>query len=73
MCRSYIVIDMKINIVVPCYNEQEVLPKTLEVLGQLTQRIKEETGAEAILLFVDDGSRDDTWRPIRKPLPNAPM
>ena len=24
---------MKINIVIPCYNEQEVLPKTLEVLG----------------------------------------
>lgn len=63
---SYIVIDMKINIVVPCYNEQAVLPKTLEVLGLLTQRIKEETDAEAILLFVDDGSRDDTWRLIKE-------
>lgn len=63
---------MKINIVVPCYNEQEVLPKTLEVLGQLTQRIKEETGAEAILLFVDDGSRDDTWRLIREAAAERP-
>lgn len=26
---------MKILIVIPCYNEEEVLPKTLEVLGNL--------------------------------------
>lgn len=37
---------MKINIVIPCYNEQEVLPKTLEVLGNLVAKIKAETGAE---------------------------
>ena len=26
---------MKILIVIPCYNEEEVLPKTLDVLGAL--------------------------------------
>lgn len=55
---------MKVQIVVPCYNEEEVLPKTLEVLGRLVEEIKEATGAEASLLFVDDGSHDNTWRLI---------
>lgn len=59
-------IDMKINIVIPCYNEQEVLPKTLEVLGNLVAKIKAETGAETNLLLVDDGSRDTTWQLIRE-------
>lgn len=55
---------MKINIVVPCYNEQEVLPRTLQVLGDLRDIIKKETGADTFLLFVDDGSRDTTWQLI---------
>lgn len=57
---------MKINIVIPCYNEQEVLPKTLEVLGELIERIKKETEADAALLLVDDGSRDTTWQLIKE-------
>lgn len=32
---------MKINIVIPCYNEQEVLPKTLEVLGNLVVKSRQ--------------------------------
>lgn len=31
---------MKVLIVIPCYNEEEVLPKTLEVLGNLIKTIK---------------------------------
>lgn len=31
---------MKIFIVIPCYNEEAVLPKTLEVLGNLIKNIK---------------------------------
>lgn len=57
---------MKINIVIPCYNEQEVLPKTLQVLGDLRDRIKKETDADTVLLLVDDGSRDITWQLIRE-------
>ena len=57
---------MKINIVIPCYNEQEVLPKTLQVLGDLRNRIKKETDADVVLLLVDDGSRDITWQLIRE-------
>lgn len=57
---------MKINIVIPCYNEQEMLPKTLQVLGDLRNRIKKETDADVVLLLVDDGSRDITWQLIRE-------
>ena len=55
---------MKILIVIPCYNEEAVLPKTLEVLGNLIQTIKVKTDADTELLLVDDGSRDRTWQMI---------
>ena len=57
---------MKINIVIPCYNEQEVLAKTIDVLGKLSERIKQETGADTQLLLVDDGSKDCTWLMIKE-------
>lgn len=57
---------MKINIVIPCYNEQEVLAKTIDVLGKLSERIKRETGADTQLLLVDDGSKDCTWLMIKE-------
>lgn len=57
---------MKINIVIPCYNEQEVLNKTIEVLGNLSERIKLEAGVETQLLLVDDGRKDKTWSMIRE-------
>lgn len=56
---------MKINIVVPCYNEQEVLMRTIDVLGKLAVRIKQETDVDTQLLFVDDGSKDATWQMIK--------
>ena len=55
---------MKIFIVIPCYNEEAVLPKTLEVLGNLIKNIKVKTDADTELLLVDDGSRDRTWQMI---------
>ena len=57
---------MKINIVIPCYNEQEELPKTITVLGALAEKIKQETGVETQLLLVDDGSSDSTWSIIKE-------
>lgn len=57
---------MKLTIVVPCFNEQEVLPMTVERLLQLCERIKTELQDEARVLFVDDGSRDETWSLISR-------
>jgi polyisoprenyl-phosphate glycosyltransferase len=57
-----------LTIVVPCYNEQEVLTETMRQLKTLlTDMIQEQTiSAESRLLFVDDGSKDSTWEIIYK-------
>ena len=49
--------------VVPCYNEEEVLPETIKRLSaKLTQLIKDgKADEESRMLFVDDGSKDKTW------------
>ena len=53
-------------IVIPCYNEEEVLPVTaplfLAKLDELTE--KKMISAESRILFVDDGSTDSTWQII---------
>ncbi len=53
-------------IVIPCYNEQEVLPVTaplfLEKLNSLSATGK--ISPESRILFVNDGSRDETWNII---------
>lgn len=53
-------------IVIPCYNEQEVLPETSSRLISLMQSYREEnlvTG-DSYILLVDDGSKDNTWEQI---------
>ena len=55
-------------IVVPCYNEQEVLYETAQ---RLSVKLKELIATGRIskksrVLFVDDGSRDTTWNIIEK-------
>lgn len=49
-------------IVVPCYNEEEVLPETVRQLSVVMNRMKENGKiTSGRLLFVDDGSKDKTW------------
>ena len=57
---------LKIAIVVPCYNEQEVLPDTVVRLTDLIKELTDEVkiAPDSFILFVDDGSRDDTWKLI---------
>lgn len=52
-----------IAIVVPCYNEQEVFQKTESELRTLINRMREEGIAApgSFILYVDDGSKDNTW------------
>ena len=52
------------NIVIPCYNEEEVLPWALGRLQDVVARLLSETGVRGVLLLVDDGSRDRTWQII---------
>jgi len=52
--------------VVPCYNEEEVLPTTAGVLkDKLDELLKKQyISADSRVLFVDDGSKDKTWEII---------
>ena len=53
-------------IIIPCYNEQAVLPVTAPMfLSKLRDLIhREAVSPESRILFVDDGSRDATWEII---------
>ena len=55
-----------LSIVVPCYNEEEMLPITFESLrNKLAELIeKGKISPESFLLFIDDGSKDKTWELI---------
>lgn len=52
-----------LTIVVPCFNEEEVLKDTILKLSKVLMELMEEAhvSKESQLLFVDDGSRDRTW------------
>jgi len=53
----------KISIVVPCYNEQEVLPLFYEELNKV---IKEIEHVELELILVNDGSKDNTLKVFKE-------
>lgn len=55
-------------IVIPCYNEQEVLHETAGRLSvKLTQMIQDGLISDSSrMVFVDDGSRDSTWKIIEE-------
>ena len=58
----------RLSIVVPCYNEEQVLPDTAQVLLQLLDEMTRQNvvATDSRILFVDDGSTDDTWPIIER-------
>ena len=58
--------DTKLFVVLPCYNEEEVLGETSKRLLELYGKIISEgtVSPESKIVFVDDGSRDRTWEII---------
>lgn len=58
----------KLLIITPCYNEEEILIdsayKLKEVLDQLIQN--EKIACDSRIMFIDDGSKDKTWKLIEK-------
>ena len=58
----------KLYIVVPCYNEQEVLPITSQIFVKKLEELSSsgEISEESRVLFVNDGSRDSTWEIIKE-------
>lgn len=58
---------ISLAIVVPCYNEQEVLPETKQRLVELLQRLilAGKLAASSKIYFIDDCSQDETWSLIK--------
>ena len=56
----------KLAIVVPCYNEEEVLDETVRQLSGVVSDliIKKKITDDSFIMFVDDGSKDRTWEKI---------
>ena len=57
-----------LTIVVPCYNEQEVLPETVKELGGVLEKLIKDgkVSPQSKILFVNDGTKDKTWKLISK-------
>lgn len=51
-----------LSVVIPCYNEQEVLPRMFERISVAAEQWR----VDWEVLLVDDGSRDTTWEMIEK-------
>ncbi|MDR0383203.1 MAG: glycosyltransferase family 2 protein, partial [Spirochaetaceae bacterium] len=63
MIEIYPPLPPAIYIVVPCYNEEEVLPETAKRLLEKLNGLREASlvSDASRIVFVDDGSRDRTW------------
>jgi glycosyltransferase involved in cell wall biosynthesis len=59
---------MKLYLVIPCYNEEEVLPETSKRLKEKYTALMNEgkIDTDSKIVFVNDGSKDRTWEMIRE-------
>ena len=57
--------DKLLTIIVPCYNEQEVLPLFVEAITPVRKELVEKHELNTELLFIDDGSGDKTLELLR--------
>jgi len=57
-----------ISFIVPCYNEEEVFPDTAKRLYEKMKNLISEQliSEKSKILFIDDGSSDNTWNLIEK-------
>ncbi len=58
----------RLAIVVPCYNEEEVLEIASKALREVLQNLidKKKIAEDSFVLFVNDGSKDKTWELIEQ-------
>lgn len=65
---------VRLAIVVPCYNEEEVLPETNRRLLALLTRLSDLqlSSGDSGVYYIDDGSKDATWRLIESLAANDP-
>lgn len=60
--------DSILYIVVPCYNEEEVLEETTKRLSEKMKKLIQEKkiNKNSKVMYVNDGSKDSTWEVIKK-------
>ena len=65
----------KLYMVIPCYNEEEVLPETSKRLREKINSLieKGKIDKESRIVFVNDGSKDKTWEIIKTLHEEAPV
>lgn len=58
----------RLAIVIPSYNEEEVLPITIPELRKILDNLKSKgkISSDSFMLFVNDGSKDKTWEILEK-------
>ena len=61
--------DGRLSVVLPAYNEEESVPLAADVIGDLLTK----AGIDHELIFVNDGSRDHTWRAIQEAAARRPQ
>ena len=57
---------MKLSIIVPCYNEEKVIDETISVILNVTRELMIKNIVDYEIIFVDDGSVDNTFHVIEK-------
>lgn len=59
---------IKLGIVSPCYNEHDVLDESARRLGLLFNDLiqKQKISTDSFVMYVNDGSKDDTWQIIER-------
>ena len=60
--------NLVLNLVIPCYNEEEALPITKKELDKKMSSLMEEglISENSKVVLVNDGSKDKTWEIITK-------
>lgn len=59
---------IKLGLIIPCYNEEEILGYTSEKLTVFISKLisVNQLHSDSFICFVDDGSRDKTWKIIQE-------
>lgn len=57
---------MLLSIVVPCYNEEDVIDIFFYEISKILCQIKEERGIDSEIIFINDGSTDKTLNAIKR-------
>lgn len=63
----------RLFIVVPCYNEEDMLPITFKGLREILDKLKSKgkIADDSKMLFVNDGSKDKTWEILENEYKNS--